>query len=92
MPPASASLPTINPSVNVFRNITAQKRRYSVANCMKWAPFKADSLNKTPLLPTKPTVSPYKRPKPVTKVWPYLALNSSNFDPSTKRDMISRTS
>jgi len=36
---------------------------------MKWAPFRADSLNKIPLFPIIPTGCPKIFAKPVTRVY-----------------------
>ncbi|CFS40090.1 Uncharacterised protein [Mycobacterium tuberculosis] len=52
---------------------------------MKCAPLSADSLNNTPLLATIPTGWPWTRANAVTRVLPYLALNSLNSLPSTIR-------
>ena len=39
-----------------------------VHNSIKWAPFRADSLNNTPLFPMMPTGFPKIFAKPVTRV------------------------
>jgi hypothetical protein len=55
-------------------------------------PFSADWENRTPLLATTPTGCPHRRPKPVTSVVPYRALNSSRRLPSRMRASAARTS
>ena len=89
MPPRSYSRPTMNP-VMFWRNRSGIWRRSH--SSMKWAPFMADSENRTPLLATIPTGWPWTRAKPVTSVAPYSALNSTKRLPSTSRAITSCTS
>ena len=59
---------------------------------MKWAPLRADSENRIPLLATIPTGCPQIFANPVTRVSPYNRLNSWKRLPSTTRRITSRTS
>ena len=67
MPPASYSLPTMNPLM--FWRKTSGTPRW-LQSSMKCAALSADSLNRTPLFATMPTRKPSMRAKPQTMVVP----------------------
>lgn len=79
MPYINHGLPCCLPTEKAHSMRTSEAQGSPV----KLVPFRADSENRTPLLATMPTGSPYNLPKPVTSVAPYCFLNSSNLDPSS---------
>ena len=89
MPPDSYWRPTIKPEIFCKNNNGILRWAQS---SMKCAPLSALSENKIPLLPMIPIGIPQRWAKPVTKVVPYNALNSSNSEPSTNRAITSRIS
>ena len=89
IPPCSYLEPTMKPLT--FWTKTSGMRRWS-QSWTKWAPFRALSEKRMPLLATRPTGWPSMWAKAQTRVLPYFSLNSRSSPPSTTRRRTSRMS